>query len=251
MSIELTGQGLIVTGAASGIGEATAHVLARRGAKVVIADVADAAGAAVVESIKNEGGTAAYFHCDVRDPAQTDALVAFAVKEFGRLDGAANNAGVAHTPAALHEVPEEAWRFVFDVDVHGVVNCMRSEIRHFLTVGGGAIVNTASISGLKATVGMGGYSAAKHAVVGLTRQGALDYVKQHIRVNAIAPGVVETPVFFDQPEEYQALYRATTAMGRGATPEEIGQAIAFLISDDASYITGSILVIDGGTTQKN
>jgi NAD(P)-dependent dehydrogenase (short-subunit alcohol dehydrogenase family) len=181
---------------------------------------------------------------------QAEALVRYALETYGRLDGAINNAGVGQHVTRLHELSTADWDRVHSIDLRGVFLCMRAEIAHFLTVGGGVIVNTASGAGLKAPPGQGGYVAAKHGVVGLTKQAAIEYVSDNIRVTAIAPGLVATPQFRSYPQEAQEMYTALQPGGRAAEPEEIANVMAFLLSDDASFVSGEVVLVDAAQSQK-
>jgi NAD(P)-dependent dehydrogenase (short-subunit alcohol dehydrogenase family) len=239
-----------VTGGGSGIGEATVKRLASDGARVVVADVDDTNGQRVVDEVVAAGGTAAYVHIDVSLETDAETLVEFALTTYGRFDGAVNNAGVGQHVIKLHEVDAATWDRLHGVDLRGVFLCMRAQIRHFLTTGAGVIVNTASGAGLAAAPGQAAYVAAKHGVVGLTRQAAIEYVSDGIRVNAVAPGLVATPQFRSYPADAQKMYEAMQPGGRAAEPREIADAIAFLMSDEASFVSGSILQVDAAQSQK-
>lgn len=239
----------VVTGSASGIGEATAKRLAAEGASVVIADVDVAGGQRVAQQIRAAGGEAAFLRTDVTDRTQTEAMVQFAVDTFGGLQLAVNNAGFAEAPGLLHELDPAAFDQVIAVDLKGVWLSMRAELAHLVAHGGGAVVNTASGAGLKAVPSLTAYSTAKHGVVGLTRTGAMDYVKQGIRINAVAPGTTATPALLSATEEMQAMAAAVMPTGRLAAPEEIAAGITWLLSEQASYVTGTTLEIDGGYLQ--
>jgi NAD(P)-dependent dehydrogenase (short-subunit alcohol dehydrogenase family) len=240
----------IVTGGGAGIGEGIARRLAVEGATVLIADVDEAAGKGTAADIEKNGGAASYVRCDVSDPDDVQALVATALQRYGRLDRAVNNAGISHTPARVHEVPTADWDRVTGVDLRGVFLCMRAEIGAMLANGGGAIVNTASGAGLKgAPTYISGYVASKHGVVGLTGVAALEYVKDNIRVNSVCPGPVRTPQFATQPPELQEAYAAMIPMGRMGEPSDIAAATVWLLSDEAGFITGVNLPVDGGLMQ--
>jgi NAD(P)-dependent dehydrogenase (short-subunit alcohol dehydrogenase family) len=245
-----SGKVIIVTGAGSGIGEAAAKKLAADGASVVVADVDTPGATRVVAEIEAAGGIAAFVRVDVSQESDADALVAFAVERFGRLDGAINNAGVGQPVQRLHEMDTSAWDRIHSIDLRGVFFCMRAELSHFLANGGGRIVNTASGAGLKATPGQGAYVAAKHGVIGLTKQAAIEYVTDNIRVNAVAPGLVATPQFRSFPEDAQALYSAMQPGGRPAEPNEIANAMVWLLSDEASFVSGETLLVDAAQAQK-
>jgi len=245
----LEGKSVLITGASSGIGETTAKRMAREGASVLVADVNDEGGKRVVDEITTDGGTAVFLHVDVTDEAQVDAMVAEAVSRWGRLDLAVNNAGLAEQPGPMHELSTEAWSKTIAIDLTGTFLCMRAELRQFVTQGGGAIVNTASGAGLKATPHLTAYSAAKHGVVGLTRTAAIEYVKQNIRVNAVAPGTILTPAMKNFGDDQLKVWSELMPSGRLGTTEEVAAGIVWLLSDQASYTTGSVLEIDGGYMQ--
>lgn len=240
----------VITGAGSGIGEAAAKKVASEGGSVVVADMDDAAGARVVNEIETAGGTASFVHIDVSDEGDAEKLVKHAVDTYGRLDGAVNNAGVGQPVKKIHEMTTADWDRIHTVDLRGVFFGLRAQIAHFLTVGGGVIVNTASGAGLKAGPGQGAYVAAKHGVVGLTKQAAIEYVTDGIRVTAVAPGLVATPQFHSYPQEAQEMYSQLQPGGRPAEPEEIANVMAFLLSDDASFISGEIVLVDAAQSQK-
>jgi NAD(P)-dependent dehydrogenase (short-subunit alcohol dehydrogenase family) len=240
---------VLITGGATGIGRATALAFAREGAAVMIGDVDDGA-AETVSLIEAAGGKAAYKRADVADAAAMTALVRDCVARFGTMDMAFNNAGVLPPPLPFHEVPEGDLDLILNVDLKGVYFAMQAEIRHFLENGGGAIVNTASVAGIVADPQMSAYVAAKHGVVGLTKAVAIEYAQQGIRVNAIGPGFVATPMtqaWLDS-EEFKTAFFAQNISGRAAQPEEIAGTVLHLCSDAASFINGSLFVIDGGQT---
>lgn len=240
---------VLITGGATGIGRAAALAFAIEGARLMIGDVDERAGE-TVELVRKAGGKAHFRHTDVRDAAALDALVADCVDVFGRMDAAFNNAGVLPPQRPLHAVPAEEMALAVDVDFKGVWFAMQSEIRHFLKVGGGAIVNTASVGGLIADPNMAAYVAMKHAVVGLTKAAAVEYAQANIRVNAIAPGFVVTPMtqHWADSEEFRAAFFAQNISGRAAQPEEIAGTVLHLCSDAASFCNGATFVIDGGQT---
>ena len=246
---QFAGRVVLVTGGATGIGRATARAFAAAGGLVMIGDVDDRTRE-TVELIEASGGVAAFERADVTDHVAMDALVAACVTRFGRLDAAFNNAGILPPQRPMHEITPEEFDLAINVDLKGVWFAMQSEIRHFLTVGGGAIVNTASVAGLIADPNMAGYVAAKHAVVGLTKAAAIDYARLGIRVNAIAPGFVVTPMtqhWADSPE-FRSAFFAGNISGRAAQPEEIAGTVLHLCSDAASFINGATFVVDGGQT---
>jgi len=243
------GKAVLVTGGATGIGRAACVAFAAEGAKVMIGDV-DARAEETVAIIRQAGGEAEFTPTNVTDPAAVEALVAACIARFGRMDAAFNTAGVLPPQRPLHEVLPEEMALAVDVDFKGVFYSLQSEIRHFLKVGGGAIVNTASVGGLIADPNMSAYVAMKHAVVGLTKAAAVEYAQQGIRVNAIAPGFVVTPMtqHWADSAEFRAAFFAGNISGRAAQPEEMAGTVLHLCSDAASFINGATIVIDGGQT---
>jgi NAD(P)-dependent dehydrogenase (short-subunit alcohol dehydrogenase family) len=247
--LDYTGKAVLITGAATGIGRATALAFARQGASVAIGDMNDHA-AETVQLINDAGGQAFFKPTDVRKAGQVSALVDATVSAFGRLDCAFNNAGILPPTLPLAEMDDDVFDDILAVDLLGVFLCMKYEIRHMLKAGGGAIVNTASIAGMVADPGMAPYVAAKHGVIGLTKAGALDYARHNIRINALAPGFVQTPMtqrWIDDPAFFQALLEHSP-VGRAAQPEEISGMVLYLCSDMASFATGQTFVIDGAQT---
>jgi len=248
----LEGRVALVTGAASGIGRATALVFADEGAKLLLADVDETGGGETVRLAGERGAEASFVECDVSDSAQVEALVEACVERFGRLDCAFNNAGIGGESARLADYDEEAWNRVLAVNLTGVFLCMKSELRQMVAQGGGAIVNAASLVGVMGYPNLGAYNAAKHGVVGLTRTAALEYASSGIRVNAVCPGWIETPMVMDsgpQPASIPAVYNALAGLmplGRLGKPEEVAAAVAWLCSDAASFVTGHPLLVDGG-----
>jgi NAD(P)-dependent dehydrogenase (short-subunit alcohol dehydrogenase family) len=254
MVAQFDGKVALVTGAGSGIGQASALAFAREGARVVVADIDDTGGAETVDQIRQAGGQAHFVRTDVAQQGDVKALIDATVDTYGRLDFAHNNAGIAGMagrPVPLHEYPEEVWDRVIATNLTGVYLCMKYEIRQMLRAGGGAIVNTASTAGLRGAP-FGAYTAAKHGVVGLTRL-AVEYAPLGIRVNAVCPAFVHTPMVqtaiidaADDPAQAEALLAAAQPIGRMGTPEEVAAAIVWLCSDAASFITGVLLPTDGG-----
>lgn len=239
----------IVTGGGAGIGRATAERLAAEGASVVVADRDEASARSVASDISAAGGRALAVTIDVAEPDQVEAMVAACIDEFGRLDVVVNNAGVA-IQGSVTELSIVHWQRVIDVNLRSVWLTMKYAIPHMTA--GGAIVNMASVQALVGFPGWAGYAATKGAIVALTQQAAVDYARQGIRVNSVAPGTIMTPLnqkIFDEAKEPEVLRKAWNdmhALGRFGEPEEVAAAIAFLASDDASFITGVCLPVDGG-----
>jgi NAD(P)-dependent dehydrogenase (short-subunit alcohol dehydrogenase family) len=247
----LDGKVTLVTGAGGGIGRATAIVLARAGAKVVVSDVSTRRGTETAELVRQAGAEAEFFKADVSRGADVEALISAAVAKWGRLDGAHNNAGISGEILSVVDDTEENWDRTLAVDLKGVWLCMKYEIRQMLKQGGGSIVNTASTAGLLGTVRMGAYAAAKHGVIGVTKTAALEYARQNIRVNAICPGVIGTPPilqWFEGNAKLKESLLSQEPIGRVGRPEEIGNAVAWLFSDAASFVTGAAIPVDGGLT---
>lgn len=248
MSYDFSGKVALITGASGGIGRATALGFGRAGASVVVSDVNIAGGEETVGLIEAAGGTAIFQLCNVSDADAVKALVKRAIDDFGRLDFGHNNAGITNTTA--DEWDDVVWRRALSINLDGVMHCMREEAAAMLLTGGGAMVNTASINGFTGNARQPAYVATKHGVIGLTRHGALKWARSNIRVNAVCPGVIETPMteaVANNPE-IRKIMEAMTPMGRMGQPEEIANAVLWLCSDQASFVTGHPLVIDGGAT---
>jgi len=242
----------LITGTGSGIGRAAALAFAREGAKLTLADVAAKAGEETADMVRKAGGEAEFIRCDVSKSAEVEALVGAVVKRYGRLDCAFNNAGIEGDVLHLADDTEENFDRVIAIDLKGVFLCMKYEIRQMLNQGsGGAIVNTASTAGLAGSHGMPAYTAAKHGVVGLTKVAGLEYSKVGIRVNAVCPGVIDTPMVdrleAGRPKMAKQLV-AVEPIGRKGKPEEIAEAALWLCSDNASFVAGCAMAVDGGLT---
>ncbi|MFC6732818.1 MULTISPECIES: SDR family oxidoreductase [unclassified Haladaptatus] len=244
----IEGKVAIVTGASSGIGRATAERFAAEGAKVIVADVVEDGGRETIERITDAGGDATFVRVDVTSDEDVKTMVETALDTYGGLDFAHNNAGIEGEMAPLADTADDDWSRVIDVNLGGVWRCMKHEIPVMVDRGGGSIVNTSSVAGLMAAGGAP-YVASKHGVIGLTRVAAVEYAKQGIRVNAVCPGVVDTPMVQrageETPEQIEQ-FVAMQPLGRMAEPEEIASAVVYLCSDDASFITAHPLPVDGG-----
>ncbi len=239
-------QTAIVTGAGAGIGEATARALAARGVAVLVTDIDEAAAARVAEAIAADGGTARSARLDTTDAAQHAAAIELVEREWGGLDIAVNNAGIATPPSPIAEMTDETWHRVIDVDLHGVFYGVRLQIPAMLRRGGGAIVTVSSLAGVRGLPGMAAYTASKHAVVGLTKNIALEYGEQGIRALAVGPAYIRTGLEQNLPPEVRDSLPGLHALGRMGEPAEVGEAIAWLASPEASFLTGSFIPIDGG-----
>jgi len=245
----LNGKVAIVTGASSGIGRATAEAFAREGVKVVVSDVDVAGGEATVKAIKADGGEAIFVRTNVADEGDVKALVATTVETYGRLDYACNNAGIGGESALTADYTLEGWNKVIGINLTGVFLGMKYEIPEMLKQSGGVIVNMASILGTVGFPAAPAYVASKHGVLGLTKNAALEYAQQGIRVVGVDPAFIHTPMV-DQGLPAEALQQLTVAhpMGRLGQPEEVAELVVWLCSDAASFITGSSFLVDGGYT---
>ena len=247
----MEGKAGLVTGAASGIGRACALRFAGEGAAVVVADLPEAAagGRETVDHITAAGGRAEFFSCDVSSAADNEALVAHVVDAFGALDFAHNNAGIG-VHRLLHETSDEEFDRVIAVNLRGTFLGLKHQIREMLknpAPSRGTVVNTSSNAGLRAVTMLSAYTASKHGILGLTKNAAVEYADHGIRVNAVCPGAIMTPLMSDQPPERQREILAPQAMTRFGEPEEVAAAVVWLCSDDASFVTGVALPVDAGS----
>lgn len=254
MSDSLKNKVVFITGASSGIGQATAIAFAKAGASVAIADIHAEEGKKTLESIEQAGGKAAYFQCDVSDESSVKAAVSAAFAKFGALHFAFNNAGIGGESAHVADMSAENWSKVIQVNLNGVFYCMHYQIPYILKSGGGSIINCSSILGSVGFAGASAYVAAKHGVIGLTQTAALEYATQGIRVNSVGPGFIETPMLSQagllQNAELRAYLESLHPMARLGQSEEVAGLVLFLASAEASFITGQHIHADGGYTTR-
>lgn len=235
-----------VTGAASGIGRATAVAFAGEGARVAILDRTEDALSETADAIRKTGGEVLVIACDVSKPEQVEAAIGRVIERFGRLDIAFNNAGVENKAAPVAEIELDEWDRILDINLRGTFVCMKHELAQMVRQGGGVIVNTSSGAGVRGVAGGASYAASKHAIIGLTKSAALDYAKQNIRVNAILPGNIETPMMdrFTGGDIQKAV--DLEPVGRLGKPEEIADAVLWMSADLGAFVTGAAISVDGG-----
>jgi len=249
MTKQFSGKVALVTGGASGLGRVSALALAHEGARLVVADVAVDEGEATVQLIAEAGGQAIFVKADVTRSDEVAAMVQATLQAFGRLDFALNNAGIDGVRARTAKYPEEVWHQVINLNLTGVFLCLKHELRVMVEQGSGVIINMASVAGVTGFPGHAAYTASKHGVIGLTKTAALDYAKAGIRVNAICPAYTRTPMLsrmLEQKPDLETKLISRVPLRRLGTAEEIAQAVIYLFSDAAAFITGHSLVLDGG-----
>ena len=248
MAQDLKNKVAMITGGTSGIGRETAVLFAEAGAKVVVAGRREAEGKETVDLIRKAGGDGLFVKADVSKAADVQALVQKTVDKFGRLDTAFNNAGIEGNWMPMVDISEEEWDRVLDINLKGIFLCLKYEIPQLLKGGGGTIVNMASVAGLMGTPAAAPYGASKHGVISLTRTAALEHAKQKIRVNAVCPAVIETPMeqrLFGEPEAHKFAV-GMHPIGRLGTVREVAEAVLWMCSEKSSFMTGHYIVVDGG-----
>jgi NAD(P)-dependent dehydrogenase (short-subunit alcohol dehydrogenase family) len=241
---------VVVTGAGSGIGRHSALAFAREGASVTVSDIDTQGGEETLQMIQESSGKAHFFQCDVSQSDQVEQLIQATVDKSGRLDYAINNAGISMRPASTVELDEAEWDRVIGINLKSVFLCMKHEIPHMQKTGGGAIINVSSLAGFRGKAGTLAYTASKHGVIGMTKTAALEYAKEGIRINAICPGLTESGMTagLDQRPEIAEQLINLIPMGHMGLSENIADGVVWLCDDTASFITGHVLVIDGGQT---
>jgi NAD(P)-dependent dehydrogenase (short-subunit alcohol dehydrogenase family) len=237
---------VLVTGAASGIGKATAILFAKQGANVIVSDILEADGELVAAGIRSAGKNAAFFKADVSLPQDMQAFINFTINTYGRLDIAVNNAGIGGEMNAVADMSIEGWQKVTAINLNSVFYGMKYQLGAMLKNGGGSIVNVSSILGSVGLAGAAGYTAAKHGVIGLTQTAALEYAAQNIRINSVGPGFIDTPLLNGLSGEMKQQIIALHPIGRLGKSEEVAELIVWLGSDKAGFVTGSYYPVDGG-----
>ena len=242
----MKGKTVIITGGASGIGAATVRLFANAGANVVVSDIDTQNGKKLVEEIRSTKGIASFFKTDVSKPEEMEALVDFAVKTYGKIDIAVNNAGIGGEQNSIADMSVEGWQKVISINLNSLFYGLKYQISAMLKSGGGSIVNITSILGAVGFAGSAGYSAAKHGIIGLTQTAALEYSSKNIRINAVGPGFIETPLLSALGAEMKAQLVAMHPIGRLGKSEEVAELILWLGSEKSSFVTGSYYPVDGG-----
>ena len=237
---------VLITGAASGIGQATALAFAKEGAHIALCDIQENKGIETAKLVEKLGGTSMYIHCNISEEEHVKSMIDTVIDKWGRIDCAFNNAGIEGTPRPSHECTLQDWNKILDVNLKGTWLCMKHEIKAMLENSGGTIVNCSSIAGLVGFVDLAPYTASKHGVIGLTKTAALEYAKKNIRINAVCPGPIDTPMLERFTHNDNTEFETTDPMGRVGQPEEIAEAVLWLSSPRSSYVTGQALAIDGG-----
>jgi NAD(P)-dependent dehydrogenase (short-subunit alcohol dehydrogenase family) len=249
MARTMMGKTALVTGAASGIGRATALAFADEGANVVVGDINENGGKETVHLVQQAGVKGLFVRCDVSKGEEVKDMVGRTVKEFGRLDFACNDAGIHQPlPEPLTDVDEDMWDKIIAVNLKGVMLCMKHEVQPMLKQGGGVIINIASLGGLFAEPGSYAYTASKHGVMGLTKVAAFQYARDGVRISAVCPAVIETPMVAMAPEEVKEYLKSLHPIGRFGKPEEVAAAVMWLCSDLSAFVTGTGVVLDGGAS---
>lgn len=245
---EYENKNIMITGAGSGIGRATALLFANHRSQVIVSDRDEVSGLETVNLIKEKGGKAYFIKCDVSNEKEVQELITKTIKEFGQLDFAFNNAGIEGTPAPTNDCTLENWNQTISVNLTGVWLCMKYELQEMLKLKSGKIVNCSSIAGLVGFENIPAYIASKHGIIGLTKAAALENAKNGIRINAICPGTIHTPMLSRFTQGNEESMEKDVPMGRIGKPEEIAEAVLWLCSDRASYMTGQAMAVDGGWT---
>jgi NAD(P)-dependent dehydrogenase (short-subunit alcohol dehydrogenase family) len=249
MTGTMTGKVALVTGGGSGIGRAVAVAFANEGANVVVADINEETGKETIGLVEGAGVKALFVKCDVSKGEDVKDMIGAVIAAFGRLDYACNDAGIHNPlPESFHDLDENMWDAIIAVNLKGVMLCMKHEVPPMMKQGGGVIVNIASLGGLVAEPGSFAYTASKHGVMGLTKAAAFQYARDGIRISAVCPAVVETPMVASAPEEVKQYLKSLHPIGRFGKPEEVAGAVMWLCSDLSAFVTGTGIVLDGGAS---